>query len=217
MNSITWNNKGQKVIFWILVLLAIFIGIYALVGYGLSDIGAAGFAKTKENFGIKLSAMWHIMLIIHAVAGGMAILIGWTQFVGSWLERHRQLHRSIGKLYIISVMFAGVSGLYLAMYATGGIVAQLGFGAVSLAWLITGAISLLMVLRGNIEEHEKWVYRSYAVTFAAVTLRIYLIAATTIFGQTIYLVYYPIIAWLCWVPNLIVVELYLRNRYRVRV
>jgi hypothetical protein len=216
MSSTIWNNKGQKVIFWILATFAILIGIYALIGYGLSDIGAAGFAKNKENFGIKLDTVWHTMLIIHAVSGGVAILIGWTQFVGSWLERYRQIHRNIGKIYIISVMFAGVSGLYLAMYATGGIMAQIGFGAVSLAWLITGVMSLLMVLRGNIEEHEKWVYRSYAVTFAAVTLRIYLIAATLIFGQASYLMYYPIIAWLCWMPNLIVIELFLRNRYMVR-
>jgi hypothetical protein len=51
--------------------------------------------------------------------------------------------------------------------------------------------------------------RSYALTFAAVTLRLYLalaIAAGAVFTA------YPYIAWLCWLPNLAVAELLIRFR-----
>jgi hypothetical protein len=46
--------------------------------------------------------------------------------------------------------------------------------------------------------------RSFALTLAAVALRVYLpsaLAAGIEFETA-----YPIIAWLCWVPNLLVVE-----------
>jgi len=46
--------------------------------------------------------------------------------------------------------------------------------------------------------------RSYSLTFAAVTLRIYLPLA---FASGIpFEIAYPAIAWLCWVPNAIVAE-----------
>ena len=46
--------------------------------------------------------------------------------------------------------------------------------------------------------------RSYALTLAAVTLRLYM-PAFAIAGVG-FDAAYPLIAWLCWVPNLVVVE-----------
>jgi hypothetical protein len=49
--------------------------------------------------------------------------------------------------------------------------------------------------------------RNFALTFAAVTLRIW-VPASFVSGIPL-AVAYPIIAWLCWVPNLLVAELIL--------
>lgn len=52
--------------------------------------------------------------------------------------------------------------------------------------------------------------RNYALTFAAVTLRIYMglfFAVGLDFEE-----FYPSLAWLCWVPNLILVEWWLLRR-----
>jgi Predicted membrane protein (DUF2306) len=46
--------------------------------------------------------------------------------------------------------------------------------------------------------------RSYSLTFAAVTLRIYLPVALA--SGVPFEIAYPAIAWLCWVPNLFVAE-----------
>jgi hypothetical protein len=51
--------------------------------------------------------------------------------------------------------------------------------------------------------------RSFALTFAAVTLRIYIplaLAAGVGFADS-----YPAIAWLCWVPNLVVAQFLVRS------
>jgi hypothetical protein len=54
--------------------------------------------------------------------------------------------------------------------------------------------------------------RNFALTFAAVTLRLWL-PASIVSGFPFELAY-PVIAWLCWLPNLVAAEL-LFNRTRV--
>jgi hypothetical protein len=59
------------------------------------------------------------------------------------------------------------------------------------------------------DEHRRWMIRSFALTFAAVTLRIYMPLSGLMhldMDQA-----YRAIAWLAWVPNLILAELYLRR------
>ena len=46
--------------------------------------------------------------------------------------------------------------------------------------------------------------RNFALTFAAVTLRVYL--PTSMALGVPFESAYPLIAWLCWVPNLLVAE-----------
>ena len=55
---------------------------------------------------------------------------------------------------------------------------------------------------------------SYAACFAAVTLRIWLPLLTIAMGESNSA--YRIVAWLCWVPNIIVAILILRNKKTVR-
>ena len=60
------------------------------------------------------------------------------------------------------------------------------------------------------QTHRAWMYRSYALTLAAVTLRIYLPLAGIAgigFADS-----YPAISWMCWVPNLLVVEWFILTR-----
>jgi hypothetical protein len=67
---------------------------------------------------------------------------------------------------------------------------------------------------GKVAEHRKWMFRNFALTFAAVMLRVYLplsMAARLDFASS-----YAAIAWLCWVPNLVFAEWWLRRRERVR-
>jgi hypothetical protein len=48
--------------------------------------------------------------------------------------------------------------------------------------------------------------RNYALTFAAVTLRIYLPLMTPFLFHGDFLAAYRTISWLCWVPNLAIAE-----------
>ncbi len=111
----------------------------------------------------------------------------------------------MGRLYLGGgVLLGGLSGLYLSQYAFGGWAGKAGFAALAVCWLYTGARAFLAIRRGAIEEHRKWMVRNFSLAFAAVMLRLY-IPASVVAGIE-FSAAYPVIAWLCWLPNLAVAE-----------
>jgi hypothetical protein len=98
-------------------------------------------------------------------------------------------------------MISGSAGLYISFFATGGWIASWGFGALAVFWLITTSKAYLTIRNGEIDNHKMWMIRSYALTFAAVTLRIWLPLAQVL--QFDFIEAYRVIAWLCWVPNIL--------------
>jgi uncharacterized membrane protein len=145
-----------------------------------------------------------LCVALHLGGGGVALALGAFQFNAALRSRRIQLHRIMGRLYVVSVIAAGVSGFRLAIASQGGMVAHVGFGALACVWLLTTVRGFLRIRAGDDIDHRAWMIRSYSLTFAAVTLRIYIPLALG--SGAPFAVAYPVIAWLCWVPNLIVAE-----------
>ena len=59
-------------------------------------------------------------------------------------------------------------------YAFGGPLAKLGFAGLAIAWLFTGARAFVAARTRDFVSHRRWMIRNFALTFAAVTLRLYL-------------------------------------------
>jgi hypothetical protein len=69
-----------------------------------------------------------------------------------------------------------------------------------------------MIRARDQQAHRAWMLRSYALTLAAVTLRLYIpigVASGLAFESV-----YPTVAWACWVPNLMLVEWWILPRHR---
>jgi len=122
-----------------------------------------------------------------------------------------ELHRTLGKIYVSSVFISGVSALYLSFFATGGIVSQWGFWLLGVSWLFTTFMAYRKIQAMDISSHQQWMIRSFALAFVAVTLRIYLPISQAVLGME-FITAYRMIAWLCWVPNLVVAELMIRKK-----
>lgn len=146
-----------------------------------------------------------VLITVHAVAASIALLLGPTQFLDAWRARAPRAHRLAGYLYLVlGVGVGGSTGVLLARHSFGGFVSHAGFGLLGCLWLFTGFMALLSAKRRRYAEHRTWMIRNFALSLAAVTLRIYLplsVVAGVPFEQ-----FYPAVAWLCWVPNLIVAE-----------
>lgn len=149
-------------------------------------------------------------LTVHAGFAATALLIGPFQFLPGLRRARPTLHRRLGKTYVVCCMMAGVAGLLLAFGAQTGVVSTAGFGLLALLWLGVTAQAWRLAIARRFVEHERWMIRSFALTFAAVTLRLYLpFAFVSPFG---YDDTYRAISFLCWVPNLMLAEIYLARR-----
>ena len=198
--------KARKILWVLFIVFAILIGLYPIAYFVLDMSG--GLLGTK-SFEILHDAIWRPVFYLHISFGGIALLTGWSQFSRRMRIRNMQLHRRLGMGYLVCVLLSGLAGLYIALYASGGIIAQLGFTGLAIGWLCTTAMAYSSVLKRDIRSHENWMIRSYALCFAAVTLRLWLPLFQFGFGIEFF-AGYRIIAWLCWVPNLLVAEAIIR-------
>ena len=152
-------------------------------------------------------------LPMHAGLAALALLLGPFQFIGRRDGRRARWHRMTGAVYVAACLISAPAGLMLALGTTAGPIATAGFGLLAVAWFYTTGQGLLSVLGGRYAEHRRWMIRSFALTLAAVTLRLYLpIAPLT--GHE-FMPAYVAISWLCWVPNLILAELFFVPRRAV--
>ncbi len=198
----------MKKVSWVTIgILSSLVGLYPVI-YFLIDrtFGLLG-SKSAE---LLSDTLWNISFYGHIVLGGLALLIGWLQFNKKLRIKNIKLHRNLGKIYVISVLISGICGLYIALYATGGIISILGFFSLGLIWLYTTITSFAAIKKGHVELHEKLMIYSYAACFAAVTLRIWLPLLAIALGE--FISAYRIVAWLCWVPNMVIAYFLVKNK-----
>jgi uncharacterized membrane protein len=199
-------RAGGYAVWALIALLSVGVGGYALFHVATSfahvppDVMNSHF---PTDLGIK----------IHIAASGVAMLLGAFQFLKPLRRKATALHRWMGRIYVAACTIGGVAGGMIALYSASGPVAGWGFFLLAVLWVPFTLLALAAAMRRDFVAHEKWMIRSFALTFGAVTLRLYLpIGLMTVgFAES-----YPLIAWLAWVPNLLIAELWIRLRDRPR-
>lgn len=197
----------KKALWIIIVLLALLVG-FIPISYLTNGI-SEGYLSLKSPEVLK-SKLWWFFLYVHIVSGGIAILIGWIQFNKNLLQKRVNWHRNIGKLYIISALLCALSGFYIGFYATGGWLAALGFIMVSCIYFYTTLKGFLHIRNSQLILHQNYMTYSYATCLAAVSLRVFVPLSSFITDN--YLLSYTLIAWLAWIPNLLIAYWVNKNR-----
>jgi len=192
------KNKTNKVSWFVFVVLAVAVGLYPLT-YFIVDREFGLLASKSDE--LLTNTLWNIGFYGHILLGGLALLIGWIQFSEKLRNANLRRHRIIGKVYIGAAVISGVCGIYIGFYATGGLITSMGFISLGIIWLLTTLKAYVAVRNKDISLHKAYMIYSYAACFAAVTLRIWLPILNIVFDN--FVVAYRIVAWLCWVPNII--------------
>jgi uncharacterized membrane protein len=109
--------------FILLAILATVVGLYPSI-YFLID-RRFGLLQSKSA-ALLADPLWNIQFYIHIILGGIALLIGWIQFLKPQGVVSK-FHRKAGKIYVISALLSSLSSIYIAFFATGGVPAALGF------------------------------------------------------------------------------------------
>lgn len=150
-----------------------------------------------------------VAFLLHISLAPVALVVGSLQFLPRFRTKRSTFHRWAGRIYGVAVLIAGISGLVVAFGAEGGAVASVGFAMLAAIWLYATARGVVHARAREFVEHRRWMIRSFALTFAGVTLRLQLLGfALAGFEYTEASIY---LAWICWVPNLIAAEWWLRR------
>jgi len=188
-----------KVLWFVLALFALVNGLGAL-RYLLPHVP---FPAELDNFSQR-----RIALSLHALGGAIALLGGPLQFVPRFRESSWNRHRLLGWIYCGAVLLGWCASLWIAPHSQTGWIASAGFLTLGACWIVATGLAVRFILRGDAITHRRWMIRSYALTAAAITLRIYL-PLIVVFRWN-FSIGYPTIAWLCWIPNALAAEVYLR-------
>lgn len=186
----------KKISWLVMVVIAIYVA-----GHALTMAIAPGL-RSEFVRNIYLEAPFSA--IGHFVGGAFALAIGGFQLNSRLRAKFINIHRWLGRLYVTAVFFGGISALVLVLHSSGGVAAQTGFGLLGICWILTTFLAFWNIRTGSIERHQQWMIRSYALTLAAVTLRFYLPASQS--AGIPFEAAYATIAWLCWVPNILIAE-----------
>lgn len=154
---------------------------------------------------------WKYSFYVHVFSSPVVILTGLVQFSKYLLQHYPRFHRFCGKTYLVFVVFiSGPSALLMALYANGGYLAQISFVVLSTLWMVFSVLSYVKIRSGKIELHANWMLRSYALTLSAVSLRFYAYLFDVFNVGITPKETYILIAYLSWIPNLILAELLIR-------
>jgi uncharacterized membrane protein len=213
----TWRTRSA---FWWILLSALAIAVYAPLPYALNslaDLSGSG-EPLAANY-VERSEVIRSAFYLHIGFGGLALLLSPFQFATRLRTRAPRVHRAIGRTVLVSIAIAGLGGLILAPHSLAGPVGTVGFGLLAVLWVTFAATAFRAIRRGDVDTHRRWMIRTFALTYAAVTLRLWLfvlmVIQTDLAGvdpQTAFERAYLIVPFLAWVPNLLVAERYLSTR-----
>ncbi len=167
----------------------------------------------KKKLDVYHHTHWRWSFYIHIFSSVPVIFGGLFQFSRYLIFNYPQFHRWLGKMYVFLILFvAGPSGIIMAFYANGGIHGKLGLGLTGVGWLITTYLGYHYAVRGKLEKHGEWLFRSYALTLSAICFRSLQYANSAWFHldpETTY----RIISWASWIPNLIIAEIMIKRGF----
>ncbi|MFZ4930475.1 DUF2306 domain-containing protein [Chryseobacterium sp. Mn2064] len=118
----------------------------------------------------------------------------------------KKFHRNVGKLYIFLILIvAAPSGIYMGIFANGGILSKISFVILGVLWWFSTFKAYQLARQKKFKAHQQWMWRSFAFTLSAITLRMWKVIIVYLFHPNPMDIY-QIIAWLGWIPNILIIE-----------
>src|SRR5271165_2679241 len=155
------GRSGFKTVLWIslgLTALFVFITLEALL---VTDY------PMYHAYRLQVIADRHL-LIPHTLCGVIALLAGPMQFSSRLRQRHLKFHRVLGRFYVMSVFIGALTGIALAAGRPG----MPGTSMQAAAWIVCTTAAVITARNRQIDQHRRWMVRSYAVTFTFVSSRV---------------------------------------------
>jgi uncharacterized membrane protein YozB (DUF420 family) len=201
-------NLAGKVLWGFLILLGLLLTLNTLTYLNFDP--SYGFLKLKQQ--AVAGGIYLPFYYCHVFVGGLILTVGFLQ-VWPWFRlRWNQWHRRLGYFYVMGILFfAAPGGLVMSFFIGRGSWVLTSFLLQCALWFYFTATAFQKIKQGDVAAHERWMWRSFALTLAAITLRVYIFFSSYYFDLSNPTAY-AIIAWASWVPNLLAVEYFTRTK-----
>lgn len=219
------NTFKNNLPWGLMTFFAVAVTIVAVAPY--VTLNSANFNNATSRYATEIPIRY-VSLFIHAFSSGIALLLGPFQFLNGLRQRRPVLHRWLGRIYLTGILVGGLSAFVIAPGIISGLVGQVGLSLLGVLWLWTGWNAYSTIRAGQVALHREWMIRNFGLTFAAVTLRLWLgiLIGTQVplldvkYGgdfDALFVEAYRVVMWLCWVPNLIIAEWIIQRRRMAQV
>lgn len=110
-------------------------------------------------------------LLVHGVAGFVALILGPFQFSERLRRGNVALHRLMGRIYIGAICIAAPMAIYIGFGWDDNIHSSIEGVAQAGGWLLCAVLAFVFAVKRNIPRHRQWVARSYGFTFVFIMAR----------------------------------------------
>lgn len=210
-------NRNLSILLKVVAILALLFFCYlmfmiSLPYFPMDKHARIQFLMTKLN--VYHIDYWRAGFYIHVFTSVLALAAGLTQFSATIMRKFPKLHRRMGWIYIVVVLFlSGPGALVMSIHANGGFAAKISFTVLSIIWIIFTFIAFQKIRKKNFIAHGEFMLRSYALTFSAITLRMYLVFINYFHFGLSPIEKYVLVAYLSWIPNLLLAEFLIRRGF----
>lgn len=148
---------------------------------------------------------------IHVYSSILVLLTGFLAIIRVNFNKIK-IHQYAGKAYVFVILFlAAPTGIYMGLFANGGFFSKISFVILGIFWWFSTFKAYQLIRQKNYKAHQNWMWRSFALTLSEITLRLWKWIIVYFFHPSPMDVY-QIVAWLGWIPNILLIELLIRKK-----
>ncbi len=215
--AVRWASRALVATVWASMTL---FGLYILAFYAgaVVERDLPSWNAVLPRLYERSSPTATVAIGLHFAAGGLILVLGCVQLVRGVRERRPGLHRVLGRVYVAASLLTGVGGLgfIVAKGTVGGPVMDLGFGLYGMAVVVAAAQTYRHARVRAFERHRAWALRLFALALGSWLYRMdygFWLLLTGGSGHTEDFrgPFDRLMAFAFFVPNLLVVEAYLRS------
>jgi hypothetical protein len=211
-----WSGTALVCTVWISATL---FGLYIVAFYvgALADGQVAKWNQNLPGLYEAHSPAATSALGLHFLAGGLILILGCIQLIGKVRTRWPALHRWLGRIYVSAALLAGLGGLtfILVLGTIGGRIMDIGFGLYG-ALMVLAAVQTYRYARArSLTLHRAWALRLFALAIGSWLYRMdygfwLLLGGGRGHTHDFHGPFDHVMAFFFYVPNLLIVEAFIR-------
>jgi hypothetical protein len=188
----------------ILITLIITAGLYLLL-FKVADFHL----MQRLTIDTPINSMFASISTLHIASSIYALIAGAILFIEQLQKGLVKIYKRINESYVLALVISSLSGIILALFANGGLIATIGFVLLYMLMLLCAIRVYTNLKQGNLLKHKVMIIYSYALCVSVITFAAWYLILS--YFTTDKELINQVVAWEGWLPNLFVADFITQN------